>query len=624
MPASFQSIVVKPLRVLFSGLTKVWAAFALVSDGLGRVFRSRNLTVLPLIGILRSYDRAQARADLRAGFNVALVGFPQGIAFALIAGLPPQHGLISAGIGAAVGAAFSGSRLVVIGPGNSTAILIFSGMMAAGISSEEQRVLVLPLFIFMVGCFQLIGAMANMSLVLNYVSRSVVTAYITAAAALIIVNQMQNILGFKLEGGLTFFSIVVGTLDNIDQTRLPEVVMGVTSILTVLALRRWLPKLPYAAVALIFTGLLAVYFRWVGWDLRYLSGFTASELEFAALSINFELVGLLAAPAFAVAFLGVVEGASVGRSLASRSGDRINVSQVMYGMGMANIANSLFAGMDASGSVTRSALNWASGARTAVSIIISGAIGLTLLFTVGFAIAYIPLSALAAVVFLVAFSLFNRHQIEVSLRTTHADAVVFFATLIAALLFTLDTAIYIGVLISVILFLRKAGVPELIEYSFTNEGQLAEKEQEEGAVETPGISILHAEGDLFFGSTELFVEQARQATLDPSLKIVIMRLKNARHLDATCALAIEELMQVLRSDGRHLIISDAHKEVYRVFRNSGLLDTLGRENFFMHKPGNPVYSTRNALLRAQELLGQKHADIRIFVDKRKEEARDKG
>lgn len=612
------STIVKPFRLLFGGIAKIGVGVEFLAVGLRNIFRSRRLTILPLIGILRTYDRSQARADFRAGLNVALVGFPQGIAFALIAGLPPQHGLISAGIGAAVGAAFSGSRLVVIGPGNSTAILIFSGMMAAGISSEEQRVLVLPLFIFMVGCFQLIGALANMSLVLNYVSRSVVTAYVTAAAALIIVNQMQNLLGFKLEGGLTFFSIVVGTFENIDQARLPEIVMGVVSIATVLALRRWLPKLPYAAVALIVTGLLAVYFRWIGWDLRYLTGFTASELEFLALSINFELVGLLAAPAFAVAFLGVVEGASVGRSLASRSGDRINVNQVMYGMGMANIANCLFAGMDASGSVTRSALNWASGARTAVSIIISGGIGLTLLFTVGFMIAYIPISALAAVVFLVAFSLFNRHQIEVSLRTTRADAVVFFATLIAALLFTLDTAIYIGVFISVILFLRKAGVPELVEYSFTNEGQLAEKEEDEGAVETPGISILHAEGDLFFGSTELFVEQARQATLDPTLKIVIMRLKNARHLDATCALAIEELMNVLRSDGRHLIISDAHKEVYRVFRNSGLLDTLGRENFFMHKPGNPVYSTRNALVRAQEILGQKHADIRIFVDKRKE------
>jgi len=313
-----------------------------------------------------------------------------------------------------------------------------------------------------------------------------------------------------------------------------------------------------------------------------------------------------------------VEGASVGRSLASRSGERINVNQVMFGMGMGNLANSLVGGMDASGSITRSALNWASGARTAVSVVISGGFCLVLLFTVGFLISYIPMAALAAVVLAVAFSLFNRHQIRVSIRTTNADAVVFVITLLSGLLFTLDTAIYIGVFTSVILFLRKVGSPELIEYEFTPEGQLAAIDDPERK-KAPGISILHAEGDLFFGSTELFVEQAVNATLDPNLKIVILRLKNARHLDATCALAIEELLHVLQANGCKLLVSGAHREVYRVFRNSGLLEKLGRDNFFMDKPSNPTFSTRNALRRAQELLGQRDADITIFVGKRKEE-----
>lgn len=456
-----------------------------------------------------------------------------------------------------------------------------------------------------------------MSMVLNYVSRSVVTAYISAAAALIVVNQTQNLLGFSLEEGSTFFSILGGTVANLDQTRYPEVLMGAVAMVAIFLIRRFLPKIPDAALTLIFTGLLALYFNWAGWELRYLEGFSMEALEVFNIRPDLEMIGVLAAPAFAVAFLGIVEGASVGRSLASRSGERVNVNQVMFGMGMGNLANSLFGGMDASGSVTRSALNWASGARTAISIIISGGIGLILLFSVGFLIAYIPMAALAAVVLVVAFSLFNRRQITVSIKTTRTDAIVFFITLLSALLFTLDTAIYIGVFTSVILFLRKASVPDLIEYTFTEEGQLAELEGNK-RVDVPGISILHAEGDLFFGSTELFVEQARQATLDPSLKVVILRLKNARHLDATCAMAIEELLQVLGASGRYLIVSDAHKDVYRVFRNSGLLEKLGRENFFMHKPGNPVYSTRNALKRAQEVLGRKEADIRIFVDKRKQ------
>ncbi len=588
-------------------------------EGLRAAVRSRRLRFFPLWNILRHYTRQDAAGDLKAGFNLALLAFPQGIAFALIAGLQPQHGLISVGLGAAVAAAFSGSRLVAMGPGNSTAILLFAGMMAAGLTTEEERILALPIFIFMVGCFHIVGAIANLSIVLNYVSRSVVTASITAAAALIVLNQVQNLLGFRLEEGATFFTILLGTIENLHQTRLPEVVIGASALAVVASVRYFLPRAPDAAITLIVMGTAAFFLSQAGWDLRYLTGFSRETIDVFHLSFSFEMMGKLAAPAFAVAFLGIVEGASVGRSLASRSGERINVSQIMFGMGMANIANSLFGGMDASGSITRSALNWRSGARTAVSVIVSGGIVIFLLFTIGFLIAYIPKASLAAVVLAVAFSLLNRHQLSVALRTTPADAVVFIITLTAGLLFTLDMAIYAGVFTSVVLFLRKAGVPDLVEYNFTQAGQLAAMEKA-GKGRLPGISILHAEGDLFFGSTEIFVEQTRQAMLDPQLKVVILRLKNARHLDATCALAIEELHDVLRADDRHLLVSGARKEVYRVFRNSGLLAKLGRDNFFMEKPSNPTASTRNALKRAQQILGQREADIRIFVDQSKKTA----
>lgn len=595
---------------------------AVLPQAFADAVRRRHLSFWPLRGAFLGYAREALQGDVKAGVNTALVAFPQGIAYAMIAGLPPQFGLLSAGIGAIVAAIFTGTRLVVIGPGNSTAILLFSGLSAAGLS-EEQRILVLPLFIFMVGCFHLIGALANMTLVLNFVSRSVVTAYITAAAALIILNQTQNLLGFRVDSGSTFFSILQGTLAGLGGMRLPEVLMGAAALVLLLLLQHYAPRLPAAALTLVGSGFLALYFDWVGWELRYLAGFSVEAFRLQVPAIDLALVGKLAGPAFAVAFVGVLEASSIGRTLASRSGERLNVNQVMLGMGMANLANSFTGGMDASGSITRSALNWASGARTAVSVIIGGVLTLALLISIGFLIGYIPRAGLAAVILLVALSLFNREQIQVCIRSTHGDAVVFAVTLFSAALFALDTAIYIGVFISVILFLRKAGVPELVEYNFNEEGQLAERAKESpGGV--PGISILHAEGDLFFGSTELFVEQARQAALDPNLRIVILRLKNARHLDATCALAIKELHGILRARDCHLLVSGASKDAYRVFRNAGLIEKIGRENFFMQVPSNPTISTRNALRRAQEILGRKDSEIHIFVDKRKHESEKEG
>lgn len=584
---------------------------------LGRFFASRGLHLFPVWGDLRHYSRQSFTADLRAGCNVAMIAFPQGIAYAIVAGLPAVHGLLSAALATMVSALFSGTRLVAIGPGNSTCVIIFSGLMAAGFTTEQERIMVLPLFMFLVGCFQIIGALAKMSLILNYVSRSVVTAYVSAAACLIIVNQVQNLLGFSLTDGSTFVSILLKTLGSLDQTRTPEMLLGCVALLTMLTLPRMVPGIPNAAATLVLMGLLALGFQALGADLRFIAGFTLADLNFLALRIDPEMVARLAAPAFAVAFVGVLEGASIGRSLASRCGERLNVNQMMFGMGIANLTNCAVSGVDASGSVTRSVLNWSSGARTPVSMFFCGATCLILLLTIGFLMAYIPRSALAAVVIVVAFSLFNRTQIYMSVHSTRSDAAVFFITLISAFVFTLDTAIYIGVFTSVILFLHKAGVPELVEYAINDEGQLAEMESPERRL--PGISILHAEGDLFFGSTELFVEQARQAMADPNLRVVILRLKRARNLDATCAMAIMELHQILQANGGHLIISDGRKETYRVFRDSGLLEVIGRDNFFMENRGNPVYSTRNALKRAQELLGQSKAEIRIFVDRRKQE-----
>lgn len=132
-----------------------------------RLLRAQRIDPLVILPILRAYNRADFAADLRAGINVAMLSFPQGMAYSIIAGLPPVYGLLSASFGSIIGAFFSGTRLVAIGPGNSTCILIFSGLMAGGFTTVEERMVVLPMFMLLVGTFQLIGALANLSLILN-------------------------------------------------------------------------------------------------------------------------------------------------------------------------------------------------------------------------------------------------------------------------------------------------------------------------------------------------------------------------------------------------------------------------------------------------------------------------
>ncbi len=589
----------------------------------GVIFRwwSRNLLKavsldwFPGRRFLRKPPKATLAADAKAGVNVALLAFPQSIAYSVIAGLPPQFGLMSSAVGSATGPFFSGSRFIVLGPTNATSILMLTGLVATGLPAE-QRLAAVPLFVLLVGFFMLLGAFLRASLLINYISRTVVTGYITAAAALIFVNQVQNALGFDIGDASTFLGIVSSTLLALPQTHLPELGMAAATLATNWALLKWFPKLPNVAVTIVIMAALGFGFEYLGWHLSYLSGFTLGDLGFLQGEFDFDLIGSLAGPALALAFVSVLEGTSIGKTLASKSGRRIDVNQEMYAMGISNAMSAVCGGMNSSGSLTRSVLSDSSGAKSPLASVFAGLFVLGLMFTIGFGIQYIPTAALAIVVMGIAWSLFNPHNIKMALRTTRSDTIVFLVTCGSALLLQIDLAIYLGAFTSIILFLRKAGTPELVEYNFTDDGQLAERGRTRRSV--PGISIMHAEGDLFFGSTDIFDQQIRQIIRDPSLRVIILRLKNARNLDATAAAAISELHGFLSNSDRHLVISGASREVARVLRNAGTIELVGEENFFREVPTNPTLSTRDALKRATELLGRRDAEVRIFVDQNKQ------
>ncbi|MEJ6636492.1 MAG: STAS domain-containing protein, partial [Akkermansiaceae bacterium] len=236
-------------------------------------------------------------------------------------------------------------------------------------------------------------------------------------------------------------------------------------------------------------------------------------------------------------------------------------------------------------------------------------------------VSFIPKTALAALVVAVAASLVKWKNIRICLRSTPDDAGVLIITFVTALIAPLYVAIFFGVTISIFLFLRKVSKPHLVEYEISDEGELRELGQKK-ARPIPAISIVHVEGALFFGASELFRTQVQRIVVDPNLKVIILRLKNAHHLDATSVMAMRDLIRFVRSEDRHLIISGATRDVYKVLKSSGVLETLqkgcrrkeGETNLFFYAPSNPNISTRDALLRAQELLGTKKADIKIFYD----------
>ena len=599
-----------------------------VQQLISTIRKQSHLDYWPLGKVLQGYSPAKAKGDLRAGLNVALLAFPQGMAYAAIAGLPIQYGIFASAVAAMLGPILSGSRFIVLGPTNATAVLVFASFLGMGLHHQDEKVALISLIVLLSGIFLILGAFLKIANLIQYISRSVVTGYITAAAFYIIVNQIKKALGFDfvLPEGSTFLTVIWLTLKSLPLTDWSTLVLSLMTFSIYWSLDRKYKLLPNVAITLILMSLVAVFFNTLighyGWAsaISTLEAIDTRQWTFSVPPMTGELIGKVASIALVLAFLSVLEGTSIGKSLASRAGQKLDSNQEMLGMGLANLGCAFYQGMPASGSLTRSQLNWASGATTPLASIISGLICALGAYSLGSLIRFIPVNVLAVLVIAIGFSLINKHVIRVVWKATTSDRLVFITTFLAALLIRLDFAIILGTATSVLLFLRQAAQPELTEFTQDDAGQLTPLKDPQ-KVSMAEISIVHVEGDLFFGASELFRDQMRRVCEKPSLKIVILKMRNAYHLDATSVLALEELIRYMKEQDRTLLVSEVRKDAVRIFKNSGLMEVIGRENIFPDNPSNTTLATARALRRAMQLLGGQEADVKIFLGTSKKQPR---
>lgn len=583
----------------------------------------------PVLRGWKGYDLPGLVADLRAGASLALLTVPQCMAYALVAGLPVIHGIMAGAIAALVAGFLCGSRHISVGPATATAFTTFS-FFAAYPELGARQVELMPLLCLMVGLILTLGAVFRFGELVQYISRAVMVGYLTGAAILIMVNQVKDVLAVSLafpDGGLprTLPSMIMRLVEVVPESSWAAMITAATTLGLYAAMRKWLPGWPAFVLALaLVAGVSALLGQWTQafQDLPRVAGWQASDLALRLPEFGsrwFEDVSMLFGLAAALAFIISLETTVTGKGMAAKARTPSPPDQDLYGVGVANLAAAFAQGMPSSTSLTRSAMAVTLGIRSRLGMIFNGLFCLALAFGLAAFVEMIPRAALAALVIAMACKLFNFRQFAICLRATRSDAATLVATLIATLIVPLYIAVFAGVAVSIILYLRKAAHPELVEYAFNEEGALAETKDRN----IPAISIVHVEGDLFFGAADLFRNQIQQTMRDSNLRVIILRLRNARNLDATSVLALDELLTAVLRDNRHLLISGVTKNVYSVLLNSGMVERLGRDNLFVHSPGNPNLSTRNALIRAQELLGTKEADIQIFVDRTKRKKQEK-
>lgn len=556
------------------------------------------VSLTPLLKQFKGYSRASAAADLKAGFNVAVLSFPINMAYALVAGLPIYYGIFGGILSAAVALFFCRSIYITLGPSNASAVMLLSSFAAAGFESEIGRMAALPAIILFVGVFLMLASLSKTTFLIAYISRTVIIAYVTVGALLIVANQTKNVLGFSFPEGVfaaTLADTVAATIKSLKYTQPWSVAMAFATLAIFLPIKYFFKKLPAEGITLIICAAICCWLtESAGVKIDRLTAITAGEWKLTV--PNFDIIGIreAALSALAIALLATIEAVSIGKSLASTKADRFPVNQEIFALGAANVACAFGSGTVASGSLTRSTISVFSGAKTTLFNLFSILITLGILTVFGSAIQYVPKATLAMIVVYTSLTLIKPRNIKLALMSTKSDAFVFAATFLVGVFSTLDDAIYAGIGMSLILFLKKASTPEVVEYSIRDDGELR-KVGDKSERSAPELSIVHVEGNMFFGASDVLQNQLRRISAEPNLKVLILKLRNAINFDATSVMDIDELARRMKSGGRTLMLCEVRPDVMRVLKGSGVYAAIGGENVFENDDDNPTLSAARAI-----------------------------
>ncbi len=546
---------------------------------------------------LRDWRPADLPKDLVAAVAVAVLSVPQGVAYALIAGLPPAAGLYAAAIPAIIGALFRSSRYVVAGPSNALSLLVGGGVAMLAASTGATPMQIAVSVALMVGVMQVAAGLLRLGALVDYISNPVVLGYITGAGVLIGVGQLPNLTHTPMARGDIFTRLAswVGGLGGLDTLTLG---LGLGTTALVLLLRVIDRRIPGAVAAMVAGIGASMAFDLQGRGVKVVADLAPIPASLPPLTLP-ELSHLpaLVPLAAAATVLSLVESSSLARAIASNTGERLDTSVDFAGQGLANIAAAFTGGYPVSGSLSRSMLMWQAGGKTRMGGILAGLLVLAVLLVAGPLVDHTPVASLAGLLMVLAWDLVDRKRIRVTLNSGIGDSAAFLVTLVGTWVLDLDKAIYLGVLISIALFLRRARLLTVRELAVDPRGRLREAasglapdddelpELSDGFRPCPQLRILHVEGSLFFGAASELQHVLDVAASDPDLRVLIVRLKRCQGLDVTAAEVLRSSAELLRRTQRHLILVGMRPPVMARLRAFGIADAIGDDHLFPTEPG---------------------------------------
>ena len=543
--------------------------------------------IFPFIAWFRLTTIETIKADFFAGLTGAIIVLPQSVAFATIAGMPPEYGLYTAMVIPIVAALFGSSFHLVSGPTTAISIVVFAAVSKYAEPGSAEFVSLALTLTFLAGVYQLVFGLAKFGMLVNFVSHNVVIGFTAGAALLIASSQIPYIVGIDIPRGEDFLNTWFDIYTGVGEFNIYLLIVGLGTLVTAIVVKILKPKFPNLLISMLVGGLLAFYLGGFTDSIKTVGAMPAYFPPLSTPDFSLNSLKALAPEAFAIALLGLIEASSIGRSIATKSNQRINANQEFIGQGTSNIVGSFFSSYASSGSFTRSGVNFESGARTPLSAILAALFLMAIVFLVAPLISYLPLAAMAGVILLVAYNLIDFKNIKKTFTYSKSESVIFTATFLATLLFELEFAIYLGVLLSLMLFIAKTSTPDVHTLAFgTPPGEGDRRLQsirKAPLVQCPQLKIIRIDMSIYFGSINHIQKQISQIVDNQRIYHILIVASGVNFIDLAGIEALLIENKRLKAQNGSLYFVAVKSTAFEFMEKVNFVNEIGRDNFFDSK-----------------------------------------
>lgn len=535
-------------------------------------------------------DAQTLRADAAAGLLGALLVLPQGVAFAMLAGLPPEYGLYSAIVPCIVAALFGSSRHVMSGPTNANSLALFAVLTPLAAAGSPGYIELALAVTVLVGVMQWLVGTLRLGSLAHFISPSALFGFTSGAALLIAVHALKDALGLPAPDSHGTGALLASLGANIGQAHVGAVLVTLVTLAVAMLVRKLDKRKPFMLAGLAAGTLAAAAFNVLteGQPVSVLGAIAQPWPPFHVPSVDWRVLPDLLSLAFALTIVALAQSISIAKAVATRSGQRIDANREFVGQGLSNIAGGFFSCYLSCGSLNRSVPNYEAGAKTPLASVFSALLLMALVAVSAPLLARIPHAAISGLLLLVAWTLLDIPRWRLLIRTQRNECIIAAATLAATITIRMEVAILLGTVLSLMVYLHRTSRPAMRSMGFDSRGPqrrfVVLEHAEDALPECPQLKLLRMEGSVYFGAATHVAQRLHELRAAPDApRHLLVMAKSMNFIDMAGAQVWEDELAARRAMGGDLYFHRPRPEVLAMWRRTGFLERLGEDHVFPDK-----------------------------------------